>query len=295
MRSLLFVSCLLVAAWPVFAEEKLPAGVIAKMGDAELRADELKQILDAATPEARAQLARSPADLNRVVRNELLRKALANEARAKGWEKRPDVVVQIERAREQVLVSSYMNSIARPPETYPSESEIRAAYDQSQQALSVPKQYRLAQIFVLAPPESDKAAFSKAQAKVNELAAMARKRGADFAAIAKAQSEHAESAAKGGDMGWVAEPSLIAELRTPVTAMKKGEISGAIRTAQGWHIVRLEDVREAGVRPLPEVRDQLVNALRLRRAQETEKAYLTFMQNKTPVTINDAEVGKLVK
>lgn len=293
MKSALWGLSLFAVAVAGIAQDKLPAGVVARMGDAEIKVEELKAILDGATPEAKAQLTQSPAELNRIIRAELLRKALAVEARTKGWEKRPEVISQMERAREQVLVSSYMNSVARPPESYPSESEIRAAYDQNPTAFMVPKQFKLAQIFVLAPAETDKAAFTKAQAKIADLAEKAKKRGADFAALAKASSEHSESASKGGEMGWVADQSLIPELRDPVSAMKKGDVSGPIKTAQGWHVIRLEDVREKGARPLTEVRDQISNALRLRRAQETEQAYLTFMTNKTPVNINEAELTKL--
>lgn len=293
MRVWMCALSLAVAALPALAQDKLPAGVVAKMGDTELRVDELKSILDTLTPEAKAQLAQAPAELNRIVRAELLRKSLGAEARAKGWDKRPEVVVQLERAREQALVASYMTSVAKPPESYPSDADIRAAYDQSQAAFAVPKQFRLSQIFVLAPPESDKAATSKAQAKLNDLAEKVRKKGADFAALAKSGSEHAESAAKGGDMGWVAEGSLIPELREPVSVMKKGDVSAPVKTAQGWHLLRLEDVREKGVRPLTEVRDQIAAALRQRRAQETEQAYLTFMTNKTPVNISDSELTKV--
>jgi len=294
MRFLLCVLGVLAVSGAAVSQDKLPPGVLAKMGDVELRADELKAILDAAGPDAKNQLAQQPAEVNRLVRTELLRKALAAEARGKAWDKRPEVIAQMERAREQVLVSSYMNSVSRPPESFPSEADIRAAYDQSQNTFVVPKQFRLQQIFVLAPPETDKAAYSKAQAKVNDLSEKARKRGADFAALAKASSEHAESAAKGGDMGWVAEGSLIPELRDPVSTLKKGDVSTPVKTAQGWHILRLEDAREKGVRPLPEVRDQIASALRLRRAQETEAAYITFMTNKTPVNINEQELGKVV-
>lgn len=292
MKSLLCMLGLLVVT-AAGAEDKLPAGVAARMGDAELRIDEVKALVDGLPPEAKAQLAANPAELPRIVRTELLRRAVALEARSKGWDKRPEVNVQMERAREQVLVSTYMNSVARPPESFPSESEVRAAYDQSQAAFVAPKQFRLAQIFVAAPPESDKAAFAKAQAKASDLGEKARKKGADFAALAKTGSEHAESAAKGGDMGWAAEATLVQELREPVAALKKGDVSAPIRTPRGWHILRLDDVREKGVRPLPEVRDQIVSALRLRRAQETEQAYLTLLSNRTPVHVNDAEVAKL--
>lgn len=293
MKSLLCVLGLLVAVTAV-AQDKLPAGVVGKMGDVELRAEELKAVIDGIAPEAKAQLAANPGELSRVVRAELLRKALAAEARGKGWDKRPEVTAQMDRARDQILVSSYMNSVAKAPDSYPSETDVRTAYEQSPGAFTVPRQFRLSQIFVLSPPESDKAGFAKAQAKVADLLDKAKKKGADFPALAKAGSEHVESAAKGGDMGWVAEQSLIPELRDPVQTMKKGDVGAtAIKTAQGWHIVRLEDIREKGVRPLAEVRDQLVAALRLRRAQETEQAYLTLLSNRTPVNVSDAEVAKL--
>ncbi|MEO8037744.1 MAG: peptidyl-prolyl cis-trans isomerase [Betaproteobacteria bacterium] len=263
------------------------------MGDTELKVDELRALLEGLPPDARAQLAAAPQEMNRVIRLEILRRVLAAEARAKGWDKRPEVIAQMDRAREQTLVASYMGSLTRAPDSFPSEAEIKAAYEQSAASFVVPKQYRLAQIFVLAPNETDKAAYAKAQAKATDLAAKARARNADFSALAKSASEHAESAAKGGDMGWVSEQSLIPELRDAVAVGKKGEVIGPVKAAAGWHVVRVEDMKEKSVRPLSEVREQIVNALRLRKAQETEQAYLTFMTNKNPVTINDAELAKI--
>lgn len=284
---------LMLCSAPVLAADKLPPGVVAKMGDTELKVEELKAMIDTLTPEAKAQLAAAPQELNRVIRTEVLRRSLAVEARAKGWDKRPEVVYQMDRAREQMLVSMYMNSIARPPETYPSEAEIKGAYELNSAQFAIPKQYRLSQVFVLAPPEADKAAYAKAQSKAADMAARAKAKSADFAALAKAGSEHAESAAKGGDMGWVTEANLIPELRDAVANIKKGDVVGPIKAAAGWHVVRLDDVKEKSVRPYAEVRDQIASAMRLRKAQETEQAYLTFMTNKNPVSINDAEVARV--
>ncbi|MCU0869396.1 MAG: peptidyl-prolyl cis-trans isomerase [Burkholderiales bacterium] len=287
------VALLLGIAGAAGAVDKLPAGVVAKMGDVEMKTDELKQLLDALPPEARAQLAANPGELAKVVRTEMIRRSLAVEARGKAWDKRPEVMAQMDRARDAALVAAYMNSVARPPESYPSEAELKAAYEQNSASFSVPKQYRISQLFVLAPADTDKAAFAKALAKATDLAERAKKKGADFAALAKASSEHADSAAKGGDMGFVAESNLIPELREPIAALKKGDIVGPIKAPSGWHVVRLDDVREKGTKPLAEVRDQLWTFLRARKAQETEQAYLTFMTNKNPVSINDAELPRL--
>lgn len=282
-----------LALLQAFAADKLPNGVVARMGEVELRADELRAIIETLPPEAKAQLATAPQELARIIRLEVLRRALAAEARGKGWDKRPEVMAQMERAREQMLVATYMNNVARPPEGFPSDAEVKAAYDQNAASFAVPKQYRLSQLFVLAPADGDKAAVTKAQAKVNDLAAKAKARNADFGAMAKTASEHAESAAKGGDMGWVVETALIPELREPVSRMAKGDIVGPIKSPQGWHVIRLDDIKEKSTRPLPEVRDQIAAAMRMRKAQETEQAYLTFMTNKSPVNLNEAEITKI--
>ena len=291
LRGVLVVSLALAVA-PTLAADKTTPGVVARMGDVELRADELRAIVESLPPEARTQLATAPQELNRVIRLEVLRRALAAEARGKGWDKRPEVVAQMERAREQMLVATYMNSVARPPDGFPSDSEVKAAYDQNAASFAVPKQYRLSQLFVLVPADADKATLTRAQAKAADLATKAKAKGADFGVLAKVSSEHAESAAKGGDMGWIADATLIPELREPVSRLAKGEIVGPVKTPQGWHVLRLEDVREKSTRPLAEVRDQIAAALRMRKAQETEQAYLTFITNKTPVNINEVELTK---
>ena len=61
---------------PALAADPLPAGVAARMGDVEIRLDELRVLLDGLTPEQRTQLARNPADLQRVVRTEALRRLM---------------------------------------------------------------------------------------------------------------------------------------------------------------------------------------------------------------------------
>ena len=89
------------------------------------------------------------------------------------------------------------------------------------------------------------------------------------------------------------ETKLIPEIRVVVTRMNKGEISTPIRTANGWHIVRLSDRKPSAVRPLPEVRDQLVASMRLRKAQEGERSYIESLVGKSSVTVNQVELQKL--
>src|SRR5580765_6319114 len=75
--------------------------------------------------------------------------------------------------------------------------------------------------------------------------------------------------------------------------MNKSEISAPIRTANGWHIVRLSDRKPSSVRALPEVRDQLVASMRLRKAQEGERSYIESLVSKSSVAVNQVELQKL--
>jgi peptidylprolyl isomerase len=267
------------------------ADTVARLGSVELKAAELKALLEAEPPAVRAQIAASPEALDRIVRTELVRRAVLAEALAKGWEKRPDVAAQIERARSQVIVTTYVNNLARPPADFPSEAEIKAFYDANQQSLMLPKRYRVAQIYVKRP--GDKAGADAAAKKVGDALAKARAAGADFAALARTTSEHAESAAAGGDMGWLAEDNLIPEIRPVIPRLAKGAVSDPVPTAEGWHLVKLLDSAEPSPAPLAEVRPAIVNTLRLRRAQELERAYIDALLAKTPPSLNEAELAKL--
>ncbi|HEX4986621.1 MAG TPA: peptidylprolyl isomerase [Burkholderiales bacterium] len=263
-----------------------------KMGDVELSSGELKAILDAQPADARRQLAADSAALERLVRSELMRKAVLSEARQKGWDKRPELQPLIDRARDQVIVSSFVSNIARPGEGYPTEEEIKQFYEANKAQLLAPPQYQLAQIFLPAP-DGDKAKSEDAKKKIADLSAKLGKAGADFAKLARENSAHKESAEKGGELGWISEEQMVPEIRKAVTGMAKGEVSQPIKTAAGWHLIKLLDKKAAATRPLADIRPQLVVAMRNRKSQDLERAYLEALAIKLPPNINQIELGKL--
>lgn len=255
--------------------------VIAAFGGVELRAGEVRRLLAAQPLAVREQLLGSAAALDRVVRTELFRRVLLAEARAKGVDRRPDAIERMERAREQALVSAYVDELARPAPDYPPEAELRAAYEASKAELTSPRQYRVAQI------------YAAAREKAEDLAKQARAPKADFAALARAGSEHAESAARGGEMGWIAEGQALPEVAKALAGMQPGEVSAPIRSASGWHVVKLLEARAAQLRPLEEVRAELAAALRLRRAQQNEQRHYDELLKKNPIAVNEVALMRL--
>ena len=267
--------------------------LVGKMGDVELHSSELKAILEAQAPDARRQLATDPAALERLVRSELMRKAVLNEARQKGWDKRPELQPLLERARDQVVVSSFVGNVAKPGDGYPSEEEIKQFYESNKAQLLAPPQYQLAQIFLPAAEGTDKAKAEEAKKKIGELSAKLGKSGADFTKLAKENSAHKESADKGGELGWVGEDQMVPEIRRAMSGMNKGEVSPPVKSAAGWHLIKLLDKKPAATRPLADIRANLMVAMRNRKSQDMERAYLEALSIKLPPTINQIELGKL--
>jgi peptidylprolyl isomerase len=267
--------------------------LVGKMGDVELRSDELKAILEEQPADAKRQLATDPAALERLVRSELMRKAVLNEARKKGWDKRPELQPLIERARDQVIVGTFVGNVAKPDEGYPSEGEIKQFYESNKAHLVAPASFHLAQIFLPAADGTDKAVADEAKKKIGDLSARLGKPGADFAKLAKENSAHKESAERGGELGWVAEDQMVPEIRRAVTGMGKGDVSAPIKSSAGWHIIKLLDKKPAATRPLADVRSNLIAAMRHRKAQDMERSYLEALAIKLPPTVNQIELGKV--
>lgn len=102
-------------------------------------------------------------------------------------------------------------------------------------------QYHVAEIFLSVPvPIKDANVRDEAQKMTLQLT-----QGASFSSIAREFSK-APGAAKGGDLGWVQEGQLDAELDAALSKMHPGQISPPVRTAKGYHILLLRETRQSG-------------------------------------------------
>jgi peptidylprolyl isomerase len=275
---------------PAASPAQLAAGdeVVARFAGSELRLSDLHAIVDRQGSEAKQQLLQSPDALDRFVRTEMFRRAVLAEAKATGWDKRPEVQARLDLAREQALVTAYMNDLARPPASYPGEDELQAYYRSAQAELIEPRRLRIAQIYVAAEDAADAGRKRKAE----DLASRARARPEAFAGLARGESEHEPSARSGGDLGWLTETEMLPELRQATARAVEGEVIGPVRGARGWHVLHVADIRPRRARPFSEVREALVAAMRLRKAQENERRHLDEMAARSPLEVNQIALGR---
>ncbi|MDQ7006477.1 MAG: peptidyl-prolyl cis-trans isomerase [Acidobacteriota bacterium] len=151
-----------------------------------------------------------------------------------------------------------------------SDEEIRKYYEENPQLFTRPEERRASHILIKVEPDADEATVEKARAQAESLAARARS-GESFATLAAAHSDDPGSKAQGGDLGWFARGRMVPEFDDAVFGMEKGAIEGPVRTAFGFHVIQLVDVREPGTRPLEEVREQIAAQLRFPLLREAEK------------------------
>ena len=97
------------------------------------------------------------------------------------------------------------------------------------------------------------------KAKAEEIAEMARS-GDDFAALAREHST-GPSGPGGGELGWFGLGRMVPAFENAVTTMDAGAISDPVQTQFGWHVIRLNDLRDTEVPLLEDVRDEIIGEL----------------------------------
>jgi hypothetical protein len=285
---------LLLAAAFVRAADAAPPDVIGQAGSLRVTAAEVKDTL-AALGEAGAAAGGDPAAAGQLVRSLLAQRLLLREAEAAGHDRRPETAARLARAREVALTESWLESVSAPPAAYPSEAELQAAYDNAKPRLALPRTWRLAQIFVTLPKDAGTEAAAAADQKLARVRQALRDKPADFAALAAQYSEEAGSAGRGGEIGWLEENRIQPAILERLASLKVDALTEPVRLDDGWHIVKLLDVREPRTPPLEEVRRELVQRLRAEKARTSSEAHLADLLRRHPVAINELALAELLR
>jgi len=157
------------------------------------------------------------------------------------------VLLDIEALRAKVVV---------PP------ADIEKAYNSSIEQYTTPEQVRASHILLKTEGKTDADVKAKAEAILKQA-----KAGADFAELAKKNSEDESNAKNGGDLDYFGRGRMVPEFDQAVFAMQPGQISDLVKTQYGYHIIKLVDKKNAATRSLAEVRQQLTDQLAYERAQ----------------------------
>jgi len=185
-------------------------------------------------------------ELQNAVREDLIRREiLMQEADKKGLAADPEVQAQLDRARQQVLIGALAQDYfkANPP----TDADVRTQYDILVKETGG-KEYKARHILV--EKETD------AKAIIAKL-----KSGGSFEELAK-QSKDPGSAANGGDLDWAPAATYVKEFSEALVKLPKGTYTQVpVKTQFGYHVIRLDDVRDAKVPSFDEAKPQIASAM----------------------------------
>ena len=259
IRKLPRLTALLVAAFmasaPLYAQEAKSGAKPAPSPEAKSGAKPVatvngiaipKNRMDALVVEQLAQGAQDTPEFRAMAREELVRReVMTQEAKNKGFDKKPEVLNQIELARQALLIRAYLQDYVK---SHPiSDDMVKKEYEAITQAMG-DKEYKTRHILV-----------EKEQEAKDIVASL--QKGAKFEDLAK-QSKDPGSKDKGGDLGWSLPSGYVKPFADALVKLEKGKFSAEpVKTEFGYHVLMLEDVRDLKKPSLDDVKPQVQQRL----------------------------------
>ncbi|MFW6147452.1 MAG: SurA N-terminal domain-containing protein [Thermodesulfobacteriota bacterium] len=136
------------------------------------------------------------------------------------------------------------------------EEEIADYYEYNPERFKEQRQVKARHILFKVPPGASKQTEAEIKDKALEISKRARQ-GEDFSELAKKYSQDTSNASQGGDLGYFKKGQMTEPFEDLAFSLEKEELGGPVRTQFGWHLVKVEDIKEEKVNPLDEVHDQI--------------------------------------
>ncbi|NOY85683.1 MAG: peptidylprolyl isomerase [Deltaproteobacteria bacterium] len=147
------------------------------------------------------------------------------------------------------------------------DDEAKKNYDSNPDSFRKDEQVKASHILINVAKDASEKEKGKALARAREIAKKAREKGADFAALARENSE-GPSGPSGGDLGYFGRGRMVKPFEEAVFGMKVGEVSDPVLTQFGYHVIKLTDRKEARIVPFEEVKGKIVSDLTNSRINE---------------------------
>jgi peptidyl-prolyl cis-trans isomerase C len=182
-------------------------------------------------------------EVRKALRDDLIaEEVIAQEALRKGLDRDPEIIAQLEIARQTALVRAYQIDYIK---THPVSDEVMRKEYETLKTQMGDKEYKARHVLVTT------------EAEAKDILARVKK-GAKLAEIAKEKSMDAGSKETGGKLEWSPAGNYVAPFAEALTKLSKGQLTDQpVQTPFGWHVIRLEDVRPLKIPPFEEIKNNL--------------------------------------
>jgi peptidyl-prolyl cis-trans isomerase C len=244
-----------------------PETILASFGGQTITLGEFNQLWEEVPEEYKLQL-----DKSMVLDQMISEKLLIQEAKNMGLEEDKDVLEQIKKMTEQILVQVLIEKEILD-KIKVNDEEVSQYYEQNKGSFTEKEQVHLYNILL----ESEE----EAQDILEQL-----KAGGDFSEIAK-ETSTGPSAAQGGDLGYLTKGTIIPEIEEVVFALEVEELSEVVKTDFGFHILKITEKKPETVKTLEEVKEDIIQTLLPAKQKESFENLLEELKGKVEIEIDE--------
>ncbi|MGE5299415.1 MAG: peptidylprolyl isomerase, partial [Acidobacteriota bacterium] len=213
--------------------------------------------------------------------DEIIKKdILYQEALKKGIDKDPGFKSKLEEFRKLTLASMLLEKEIMT-KGKPSDQDVKDYYNKHKEEFATTSQIRASHILVKTEDEANKV-----------LARL--KKGEKFEDIAKKESLDKGSAANGGDIGYFSRGQLVPEFERAAASLKVGELSAPVKTAYGYHIIKVTDKKAGPVLEFDRVKDIIAQRLSGEKQKAAFDSYIEGLRKNYKVEINKDALAQVV-
>jgi peptidyl-prolyl cis-trans isomerase C len=267
---------LIAATMTLAAQSTDPQKVVAEINGETITAADLDRMYSKLAPRMREAYDASGGKMQ-FLQQYVGKRLIVQQAVKENFHRRADVARDLEDARESALMDLYVRNVVA--DEVISEIDLRNHYEMNPMDFMQPEMVRARHILIMTGSRPGSPALSDAQAleTITHIFQTIRTKKESFEEMARKHS-HDSSAADGGDLGWFGRGQMVPEFEDVAFSLEKNEVSSVIKTNFGFHIIRLDDRRQAERKPFSEVRHEIRERL-LQEHAEKILAELNLLTN----------------
>ncbi len=245
--------------------------VLARVNDQVLTLEELNQQFEKMTTPRRTRGFRQGIREGMVehwIENELL----LQEAERRGIHESPDLLEKLEEVKERMITQTLIQQEMNKTEV--SDEEVAEYFERHRNRFSIPEMVRIKHILVKTEEEA-----KEIRERLNT--------GEEFEKLAREKSTDTRTKNRGGDLGFIDrrryERTFGGSFINAAFALEKGELSEPIRSRLGYHLIKLQEKREAREQTLDQVRERIERGALSEKKMKIRQEFIESLRNKAEV------------
>jgi len=256
------------------------AGTLATVNGKKVTTEEANRFIKANNPQANFETAKD-SDKKLIIDRLIEKKLFIEAAKKAGIEKDPQYLATLALAKDELLVNQWMKN--QYDSTVISDSEAKEFYNKNKEKFVIPKKVHARHILL----KKDETAAKAIIAELKDLKGDALKK--KFIELAKSKSE-GPSASKGGDLGFFVAGQMVAPFSKAAFATEKGKVTAEpVKTQFGYHVIYVEDVKDASTVPYEKAKKQIVAGLKQTQFKDMMEKSAKELKSKAKITLEGAK------